>query len=285
MGWRDDDVQDAIAGLRPNSRGWIRANCPFCPERAGKEDTTRALGVNAVSGKYVCWRCGARGRLRGFDDFADEPAAASDAQHSVPLPEGFVSLHDAWASLTAAPAVGYLRSRGVGGGKAAEVGIGACFRGRYAERVVVPVYDLSGYLVNWVARSWDPRVPKADRYRYAPGGRRVLFNGKAVAYRRDVPLLVVEGVFDALPYWPNAAACLGKPSDEQVAALAEAHRPLVVALDGDAWEEGEMLATRLQLAGARATWLRLPAGRDPGNVGSRELWHAALSVDGLARRD
>jgi DNA primase len=95
---------------------------------------------------------------------------------------------------------------------------------------------------------------------------RNVFNAAALAVDTDDPLLVVEGTFDALPYWPDVVALLGKPSEGQIGLLLTACRPLVVALDGDAWLESEMLAARLELDGARATWLKLPPKRDPGDL-------------------
>ena len=118
------------------------------------------------------------------------------------------------------------------------------------------------------------------RYRYAPGGRRALFNEAALHVETDQPVLLVEGVFDAFPYYPNAVAFGGKPTDEQVAALLAAKRPMVSTLDGDAWQEAEALAMRLHLAGKRADWMRLPPGRDPADkkVDPDAVWAQATAL-------
>jgi hypothetical protein len=102
-----------------------------------------------------------------------------------------------------------------------------------------------------------------------------LFNEAAIDVETADPLILVEGRFDALPLWPNATAFDGKPSDGQVERLRQARRPLVVALDGDAWIEGEMLAMRLELYGVRAGWLRLPPTTDPGNFRPEEIFLAS----------
>ena len=82
----------------------------------------------------------------------------------------------------------------------------------------------------------------------------------------DEPVMVVEGCFDALPYWPDAAALLGKPGEAQVRSLLEAKRPVVVVLDGDSWEEGMMLSMDLELQGQRSGYVRLPPKQDPNSV-------------------
>jgi DNA primase len=89
---------------------------------------------------------------------------------------------------------------------------------------------------------------------------------------------VVEGVFDALALWPDAVAVLGKPSDQQVDALINAKRPVVIVLDGDAWLEGKWLAARLCLRGKRAGHIRLPPGVDPDEVDRKELEQQAMEA-------
>ena len=91
----------------------------------------------------------------------------------------------------------------------------------------------------------------------------------------EEPAIVVEGVFDALPYFGRALAVLGKPSPWQVEALAATQRPIAVVLDGDAWEQGWALANKLQLAGVRAGSVRLPAGEDPNSVDRNWLLYEA----------
>jgi len=78
--------------------------------------------------------------------------------------------------------------------------------------------------------------------------------------------MVVEGVFDALALYPNAVAVLGKASEAQMEALQESKRPVVIVLDGDAWQEGWAMAARLKFKGQRAGSVRLPPKLDPDEV-------------------
>jgi DNA primase len=94
----------------------------------------------------------------------------------------------------------------------------------------------------------------------------VLYNHTALHVETERPVMVVEGVFDALALWPHAVAVLGKPSHFQVDALASAKRPVAIVLDGDAWQEGYALAMRLRLAGQRAGSVTLPPKTDPDEV-------------------
>jgi DNA primase len=100
---------------------------------------------------------------------------------------------------------------------------------------------------------------------------KILYNAKALYADSTLPIIAVEGVFDALPYWPHAVAFLGKPSYEQIEMLYETDRPVVVVLDGDAWRESWALAERLKLAGKKAAMVRLPPKTDPNDVDRKWL--------------
>ena len=102
----------------------------------------------------------------------------------------------------------------------------------------MPVLTSAGAWRGWVARACDSRASR--KYLNAPGmslgGVGALFNEAALAEVTDEPALVVEGPFDALAYWPQAVAVLGKPTEPQMLTLLRAVRPVVVVLDGDAWQ-------------------------------------------------
>ncbi|KKK69902.1 hypothetical protein LCGC14_2929360, partial [marine sediment metagenome] len=176
------------------------------------------------------------------------------------------------SAVSADDARGYLKGRGLADERVwDEASIGCVLTGKWANRVVVPVISPAGEWWGWVSRLWSREA--SDPYRTAPG--MVLgggmFNDAALMVETDDPVMVVEGCFDALPYWPDAVAALGKPKQLQVTSLMESKRPVAVCLDGDAWEEGMMLAARLQFEGQRAGFVRLPPKQDPNSVDTEWL--------------
>lgn len=266
MGIDSDLILAAVAGARPSRTGWVRATCPLCPIRLGKPDRKRSFGLLAGVGVYNCFRCGASGKVNPDLVPGTPPERADSAPVAMQPPESFTPL---WAepgvsALVFEDARGYLLRRGIGRDLCSVAGIGACFSGRYGGRIVAPVLAQDGETwLGWVARLWtDGEIP----YLYPSGMRRVLYNHAALMRESSEPALLVEGVFDALAFWPDGVAFLGKPSGAQVAALHEARRPLVVALDGDAWGEGWALSTQLRFAGLRAGCIRLPPLTDPDEV-------------------
>jgi hypothetical protein len=268
-----DAIRQAAVGARVNSRGYARINCPCCFERVGKDDRKQCMSVNLDTGRFSCFRCHVWGYLKDRQDGEwDGPAiaAAQLAASAVEPPEGFVPLWEG-AGMTAtctAEARAYLVHRGIGPDVVMGARIGCCLDGKYRGRVVVPVLDRAGGWLGWVARDWTGR---ADRKYLNASGMHLgssgqLFNGRALVTVSPDPALLVEGPFDALAYWPDGMAVLGKPTEAQVATLARSFRPVVVVLDGDAWEEGHMLAMRLRFDGAAAGCVRLPPCVDPDEV-------------------
>lgn len=275
-------VAEAVRGARLSSGGWWNAKCPFCRDRVGSPDRHGKFGLNAESSVYYCFRCGVKGSLRPRE------AAEMEARHKAAVsrgevapenphsaPDGFWPLAhgDGVSAEVLSGAREYLARRRVGAEVIRDAGLGACVSGKYAGRVIVPVYPHGppstkrGPWEGFVARAWDADNPV--KYLY-PGGMprgRTLYNAQALGYETDEPVLVVEGAFDTFPFWPlGAVALLGEASHEQVRALAAARRPVCVALDGDAWRKGVALAQRLRLEGARAGAVILPPRTDPDEV-------------------
>lgn len=255
------EVERAFAHARSSSTGWWRVDCPLCAGRTGKPDRKQALAINARSGVYTCWKCQATGKTGVAMDLPPVEAHVDVAE--VDPPEWYVPLHgDESLSLEAARAYAAKRCRPE---YWRDVQIGACAMGQFAGRVIVPVLGDDDAWLGWVGRTW---YPCAKAYTYPKGMQRgeVTYRGGILREVTDEPALVVEGVFDALHLWPRAVAVLGKASEKQMEALADASRPIVIVLDGDAWMEALAMSLRLRLHGQRAGYVRLPPKLDPDEV-------------------
>jgi hypothetical protein len=238
----------------------------------GKIDKRRSLGIKPSIGFFACFKCGVRGSLPdGWWDAAPAAPKPDPEQPPVDLgpPPGFELLgtRDAFASIMLRVPREYMLGRGVTRSIMNDVGVGACLFGKFAGRVVVPCIDIDNETwLGFSARDWTGK--QEPKYRYPRGMPRAKFLWNQVALYResDDPVLIVEGVFDALPYWPQAVACLGKPGDVHRQLMAESERPIAVCLDGDAWQEGLALSEFLKVCGRRAGFVRLPPCTDPNTV-------------------
>lgn len=249
----------------PTPNGDFRLCCPFCAKREGKEDTKFKLYANPTKGAYHCFRCGSA----GYCDLAWLGPSTRVTVEAVPkdvdlgAPRGFAPLSE--ASLSLNPFRTYLKRRGLLEAALA-VGTGACMSGFFEGRVVVP-HIVGGVWAGFSARTIRPGVE--PKYLYPRGmDRRNALWGLERALASGAGVWVVEGVFDALALSPCGVAAFGKNlSVQQIDRLAGLKVPITVCLDGDAWEDGMVLASRLADRGAQVLWTRLPPGEDPGTLG------------------
>lgn len=101
---------------------------------------------------------------------------------------------------------------------------------RMKDRVIIPFYR-NGNLIYWQARSIDSSEKK--RYDNAIVSRdAIIFNFDQLQSYSPTPLLVCEGVFDAMMF--DGVAVLGsKLSDAKLELLSKANRRLVFVIDKD----------------------------------------------------
>lgn len=223
------------------------------------------MSINVRTGVFWCWKCAVKGRLDNAPELPNQDETAPVIE--MEPPEGYVSLcsRDGRTSLALEPARQYAIKR-CPEDMWPSTAIGACATGQFAGRVIIPILDEDDKTwLGWVGRTW---YPSDKAYTYPKGMNRgaALYNARALRADTTDPVMVVEGVFDALWLWPNAVAVLGKASELQMEALASTNRPVVFVLDGDAWMEGYAAALRLRLYGRTAGHVRLPPTLDPDQV-------------------
>jgi len=274
----------ALSGARKGGQGWYRANCPYCEQSTGKADRRQSLGIKPSISFFSCFKCGVRGRLPDDEAVMQsfEPVVKEDGDAVFTAPPGFEAFDsdDAWTSVFLAEPREYLLRRGIDRRTIVSAGIGACVFGKLAGRIVVPCFDLDGETwLGYSARDWTNKLELRYKYPYGMQRERFLYNQGALYKDTSDPVLIVEGVFDALPYWPDAVACLGKPGENHKHLLEDEAitRPIAVCLDGDAHEEGWALSERLRLSGRLTGHVQLPPCTDPNTVDREWLRSEARS--------
>lgn len=265
-------ILGAVIGQRVSTTGWVRINCPVCLDRKGSPDRRGSLGYRPKTGGFRCFRCGVRGRMEGKGYVLPEEADDPDDAPKVDLGDRsdyFPLWTDSGvAAESLAPAREFLQARGITRAFQTEANIHAAVSGKYAGRIIVPHEDEDGSWWGFTARLWhNPPKDGPPKVLYPPAmDRSRMYNEHVLFESSDVPVMLVEGCLDASWYLPLCVAALGKPTADHFETLCHARRPVIVCLDGDAWEEGRALAYRLRLRGVRAGWVRLPAGEDPNSV-------------------
>lgn len=274
-----DLLANAIAEATPSTKGWWRAECPICGLQRTKGDAKKSLGFFPETGYYHCFRCHSAGKLRGdFQEYrARAPVRKTDPTEPTEAnfaPDGFMLLAEepALSAIATEAARKYLVKRKISRETWKAAFIGVCLEGRHKDRVIVPIFGKNRFdWIGWVGRDWTGKATLPHKFPSGMLRGELLYNQQALAEKTEAPVIIVEGVFDALIDWPATVACLGKPSGNHFSIMCGTTRPIVVALDGDSWSEAEALSKRLQLAGKRSAWIRLPPKTDPGDLQPGEL--------------
>jgi hypothetical protein len=289
----DEQIAATVAAAKLGNNGWYRANCPFCALHF-KEDKRWSWGYNPESGYWHCFKCFASGWYEtDAVTFVTRPRITQAPTDDFPLPDGFLSLAEYRPDPTdllsmfdpRAAALEYLRGRGVSAELAGRLGFGvkqgnacSCCEGRnrcrYFGRLIMPV-TVAGVRRGFVARALrKSKIP----YLYPDGMPRgeILINQDVLSRETDEPALVMESWFDQLPYFDVAdtVGTLGKPGAAHIELLAASPRPIVIVLDGDAWQLGRQVADLLRFRGKRSGFVKLPPTRDPNDVAlaGRRRW-------------
>lgn len=176
----------------------IQLCCPFCPDYGESADTRFRLSINIANGAGICFNCGYKSRhvifallkkwniIRDLEEEKPEPAIAVEP---VKLPKDFQLLSKAYDALDRI-ALKYLLQRGITQKQIHARGIGVSYCGRYAYRIVMPVW-VNETLRGVVARDFTgQQKPKylnsvGDKYLYG-------FDPQSES------CILVEGIFKAL---------------------------------------------------------------------------------------
>ncbi len=188
---------NALIGARPSAGGWFRANCPYCVDETGKVDRRQSLGLKPSIAFFMCFKCGARGRLPDEAPWPVTTVPVDEAPKVIKKPPGFEPIwtDDAWTSIFLSEPRDYLMSRGVTRETCEQARIGISLEGTFAMRVIVPVFDLDGRTwLGFSARDWTNKAEL--RYRYPRGMQRAkfLFNQSALYVETDEPVKLMSAV-------------------------------------------------------------------------------------------
>ena len=225
--------------------------CPFCNHHKQK------LQVNTETQKWHCWTCNSGGKkltslLRKLDvdrktisiireiygDSNYNPKAEdTDTKVFISLPKEFISLSEQPTGFNPEykHAIHYLTERDITQKDIIKYNIGYCVEGLYARRVIVPSYNSDGSLNYFVSRSYY--VDEKMKYKNPPISKNIVAFDSQVNWKE--PIILCEGVFDAITIKRNAIPLLGKfPSKQLVEKIfMSGVTDIIISLDNDAMSE------------------------------------------------
>lgn len=277
----------SIENLLGKSHKRARANhafhCPFCNHRKPKLEINMATNEKGHN-PWECWVCQTRGRtirslLKQLNTPKDQAALilkylpkGSEIEYTgvsiVELPKEYQRLDQATSTSVVANLVKkYLYDRGLTDNDFIKYGIGYCTSGEYGGRVILPSYSGSNRLNYFVGRSFDGNYFK---YKNPESSKDIIFYENLINW--DCPIILCEGVFDAIAIRRNAIPILGKSISNELwrKILTSKLTDIYIALDLDAQDAALKMAEKFIAAGFRVFLIELP-GKDPSEMGFQDF--------------
>jgi len=267
-------------GKELNGGGQMIYKCPFCNHYKPK------LQVHLDLGHWRCWVCPAKGRsivsllkkLKVSKDVIDKFRTDKNNvllnndtsnvvnlnKELVTLPKEFKPLYIKSEDPDYKHALRYLLKRGLTVYDILKYNIGYCDKGPYSGMVIIPSYDAEGKLNFFVGRSYykDSTI----RHKNPKVSKNIIGFENFINW--NLPVVIVEGAFDAIAVKRNAIPLFGKKimSKLKEKILLEKVKTVYICLDTDAREDSIKLSQYFSNHGITVHYVDLQE-KDPSEIG------------------
>jgi len=245
------------------------------------------LQINIRTQKWHCWVSNTGGRTlfqlfkkinaphKYFDELrelvGDSPQykkkTDSKANEVVQLPNEFKPLWNGGDSIVKRHALSYLYKRGIDDSAILKYNIGYCDEGLYSNRIIIPSYDSDGKLNFFVGRDfYDSKM----KYRNSPTSKDII--GFDLFINWDEPIILCEGVFDAMAFRRNAIPLFGKTVMKtlQKKIIDFGVKTIYLGLDNDAVVDTVKISENFINNGIEVKMMKLKE-KDPSETGFETL--------------
>ena len=185
----------------------------------------------------------------------------------VRLPNEFKPLWLDGNSIIRKHAIVYLKNRGITLVDIIRYGIGYCEEGLYANRIIVPSYSSDGELNYFVGRDI---YEGGMKYKNPPVSKDVI--GLDLFINWNEPIILCEGVFDAIAIRRNAIPLFGKtiPKSLMKKIYEKQVKQIYILLDSDAIMDSIKMTDSLMKNGINVYYVNL-SEEDPSDMGFKKV--------------
>ncbi len=276
-------IENILGKSNKRARDNYAFHCPFCNHRKPKLEINMATNEEGQN-PWECWVCQTRGRTirsllyqlktpkeeaREILKYLPKGAQIEYKQLSiVEMPKEYQPLFEASKTSVVANLVRrYLYERGLTDNDFIKYGIGYCTSGEYGGRVIIPSYSQSGPLNFFVARTYDGNYFK---YKNPEASKDIIFFENLINW--NTPIILCEGVFDAMAIRRNAIPILGKSVSTSLykKIITSPLKDVYVALDKDARTNAIQIGEQFLNQGKRVFLIDLP-DKDPSEMGFKSF--------------
>ena len=260
--------------------------------------------TNKFFGVFHCWTCGESGTLYKLVEFSNTPAPyksklvgllkdiklswgskkPTDEPENVSLPSEFIPLSVPRTTPEYKNAMVYLKRRGVLMEDVFRYNLGYCEAGSYEHCIIIPSYDSYGVLNFFIGRRY---YDTAGMIPFKKPDVPMNIVGFECFVNWNEPIILVEGVFNAITIRQNAIPLFGKyPSQKLLGMMHSCHvKKVYVCLDADAETDAFNLCRRLlKREGIPPYFVRLTGGKDANEIGFQKTWdciRSAIEIDDM----
>lgn len=202
-------------------------------------------------------------KLHGAQILSGSYSNPQDTGQILQLPEEYKPLWEESSSIVRKHALMYLTKRGVRPNDIIKYSIGYCETGEYANKIIIPSYDTNGMLNYYVGRSFYD-----DNFKHKKAAVSNDIIGFELFINWDLPIIICEGVFDAIAIRNNAIPLFGKAIQHnlKLKILQKKVSDIYIALDPDAIETSLNICEDFMNDGVRVHLVYLKDG-DPSYLG------------------
>jgi len=246
------------------------------------------LQINTQTQKWHCWVSNQGGhnlfqlfkKLKAsreqFDELSDivgKPKSLSSKYEKnkqkdiVRLPNEFKPLWKGNVSIIKKHALVYLKNRGINMVDIIRYGMGYCEEGLYSNRIIVPSYSSDGDLNYFVGRDI---YGGGFKYKNPPVSKDII--GFDLFINWNEPIVLCEGVFDAIAIRRNAIPLFGKtiPKSLMKKIYEKQVKQIYILLDSDAISDSIKITDNLMKNGINVYYVNL-SEEDPSDMGFNKV--------------
>jgi len=285
--------------------------CPFCKHHRRKFEINLDIDSPAF-GRYSCWICKTRNdsagtnlvtlfrkihantehvrelksllqskKLANFEHINDHKS--STEQKTNILPEQYIPLWKHQSTPEYKNALHYVKARGCDMSDIIRYNIGYCPSGEYAGKIIIPSYDASGQLNFFTGRTFYDT--KYGRHKNPGWSKNII--GFELFINWKLPIIIVEGAFDAVAAKRNVIPLFGKTISSKLIQkiLEEKVTDIYLALDPDAIRDLVPIAEMFMGYGINTYIVPLPDGFDPNKLGYAKFSQLIKNTNKTTFRD
>ncbi len=286
------EVVDKILGQsKATSRGNQAYNCPFCNHKKPKLEVNFSIENPKGKNPWHCWNCNERGTsLKTLLRKVNAPKECfyeiqklginiklqNQPKVDITLPKEFIPFSNLEnKTIEARHALSYLKKRGLTKEDIIKFNIGYCEQGKFQNMIIIPSYNEKGILNYFTARNFSQSSSK--KYSNPPFSRNIIALESTINF--DLPIILCEGMFDAIAIKRNAIPLLGKNIQSNLMKkLVESRvEKIYLALDQDAINSTLSHCEMLLNEGKKVYIIDMD-GKDPSEIGFSKFTEIAQNA-------